>query len=315
MWLAPATSTPHGVTWFPNLADAIGLTPLRVLGGIGALALLTGRARRIFAAVSICLLASWYHATAQPVWSAPLLGWVLTTFVVARSPPRWIYAGTWLVLLLATSFDPADELLFAPRTWSPLAVAHFALLLGLASRGARPWAYGGIALLFLIRVIPGTSAVDSVGVALFFLAAWNPSWLRGKHASGAETFYYDGACGLCHRGVQLVATELETRSTMLFAPLAGPWFQSQGLDGAKLPDSVVFRDEHERVLVRSDAALAIAQRMGGLWRAIAALTSAIPRPLRDWVYNKIARIRLRLFARPDSVCPMLPPDARARFRD
>ena len=41
--------------------------------------------------------------------------------------------------------------------------------------------------------------------------------------------------------------------------------------------------------------------------------AAVPRPVRDWVYDFIARNRYRIFGQRDELCPILPADLRARF--
>jgi predicted DCC family thiol-disulfide oxidoreductase YuxK len=46
---------------------------------------------------------------------------------------------------------------------------------------------------------------------------------------------------------------------------------------------------------------------------MAAFIAVIPRPLRDVVYEFVARIRYRVFGRRDDLCPVVPPDLRARF--
>ena len=42
---------------------------------------------------------------------------------------------------------------------------------------------------------------------------------------------------------------------------------------------------------------------------------ALTRQLRDAVYDFIMRIRYRIFGRLDNVCPVTPPELRARFDD
>jgi predicted DCC family thiol-disulfide oxidoreductase YuxK len=39
----------------------------------------------------------------------------------------------------------------------------------------------------------------------------------------------------------------------------------------------------------------------------------VPRRLRDFVYDFVARIRYRVFGRRDDLCPVMPPELRARF--
>jgi predicted DCC family thiol-disulfide oxidoreductase YuxK len=46
---------------------------------------------------------------------------------------------------------------------------------------------------------------------------------------------------------------------------------------------------------------------------MAAFMAVIPRLLRDVVYDLVARIRYRVFGRRDDLCPVVPPDLRARF--
>jgi len=67
------------------------------------------------------------------------------------------------------------------------------------------------------------------------------------------------------------------------------------------------------VLMRSNAWVHILRRLGGGWRILSALVAVVPRPVRDLVYDFIARIRYRVFGRRDDVCPIVPPNLRARF--
>jgi predicted DCC family thiol-disulfide oxidoreductase YuxK len=69
----------------------------------------------------------------------------------------------------------------------------------------------------------------------------------------------------------------------------------------------------ERVLTRSAAALEVARYMGGAWR-LAAAGRLVPRPLRDAVYDFIARHRHSLVAEGEQ-CYIPPPAVRTRFVD
>ena len=69
----------------------------------------------------------------------------------------------------------------------------------------------------------------------------------------------------------------------------------------------------ERVEVRAAAVMRAAKYLGGPWR-LAALGAAVPRPLRDAVYDLIARHRHRLFGDP-AQCYLPPAAVRARFLD
>lgn len=67
------------------------------------------------------------------------------------------------------------------------------------------------------------------------------------------------------------------------------------------------------LLLRSAGALHALRRLGGGWRALAVVLGIVPREVRDAVYDFVARVRLRLFAKPADVCPFVPPLLRARF--
>ena len=80
-----------------------------------------------------------------------------------------------------------------------------------------------------------------------------------------------------------------------------------------LPDSIVIRTAEGSLLARSDAVVRILQRLGGGWRILGAIMAAIPRGLRNAVYDFIARIRYPVFGKRDDLCPLVPPELRRRF--
>jgi predicted DCC family thiol-disulfide oxidoreductase YuxK len=75
----------------------------------------------------------------------------------------------------------------------------------------------------------------------------------------------------------------------------------------------VVRTEDGRLLTRSAAVVHVLKCLGGPWRELGIVGGCVPRPLLDWVYDRIARIRHRLFAKPDDACPVIPRELRARF--
>jgi predicted DCC family thiol-disulfide oxidoreductase YuxK len=130
-----------------------------------------------------------------------------------------------------------------------------------------------------------------------------------------EIVYYDGQCGLCHRGVKFVLKHDRSGAAFRFAPLQGVTFQARvPVDQrAVLPDSMAVETATGWLLTRSDAFVHILRRLGGGWRIVAAAVAVIPRPLRDLVYDLVARGRHRIFGRPDELCPIVPPGLRSRF--
>lgn len=130
-----------------------------------------------------------------------------------------------------------------------------------------------------------------------------------------EMLFYDGHCALCHGTVQIVLKHDRTGSPLRFAPLQGSTFSSLVAPARRsgLPDSIVVLTEQGLLLVRSDALIHILRRLGGGWRFLSGLIAVVPRPVRDLGYDFVARIRYRVFGRREDLCPVVPPEWRARF--
>jgi predicted DCC family thiol-disulfide oxidoreductase YuxK len=83
-----------------------------------------------------------------------------------------------------------------------------------------------------------------------------------------------------------------------------------------LPDSMVLIDAWKgrpRVLLRSDAAIGIAKRLGFPY-ALATVAAILPKALRDSAYDAVARNRRRWFGGADA-CAFPTPELRARLLD
>jgi predicted DCC family thiol-disulfide oxidoreductase YuxK len=136
---------------------------------------------------------------------------------------------------------------------------------------------------------------------------------------------YDGVCGLCNRSVQFVLRhdrDKTFRFASLQSPLASQILDRHGRDASDLDSVYVVlhcdpsgtENTGEELLARSDAVLYIMQRLGGFWGATGSLPRCIPRPIRDWGYGIIARIRYRVFGKYDT-CPLPDAETRGRFLD
>ena len=129
-----------------------------------------------------------------------------------------------------------------------------------------------------------------------------------------DTIFYDGECGLCHGWVQLILPR-DKKNVFRFAPLQGKTFACSipPQQRASLPDSVVVLTTSGKLLVRSSAAVHVMRRLGGASALAAGLLWVIPRPLRDKLYDWVARQRKQRFARPAALCPIVPENLRDRF--
>jgi predicted DCC family thiol-disulfide oxidoreductase YuxK len=123
---------------------------------------------------------------------------------------------------------------------------------------------------------------------------------------------FDGVCNLCNGAIQFVI-ERDPAAHFHFAALqsdaAARLIECSGVRHA-LPDSIVLVEDG-RVFTRSTAALRIARHLRFPWPA-AYVMIVVPRPLRDWIYNLVARNRYAWFGRRE-VCMVPTPTLRARF--
>jgi predicted DCC family thiol-disulfide oxidoreductase YuxK len=124
---------------------------------------------------------------------------------------------------------------------------------------------------------------------------------------------FDGVCNFCSGSVK-TALALDREGVLRFTPLQSPFGQAiaarYGLD-LENPESFLFFDRG-RPLGASDAVLALAQRLGPAWSALAAILRPIPRRWRDTAYGLLARNRYRLLGKRDT-CMIPTPEQRARF--
>ncbi|NIA68395.1 thiol-disulfide oxidoreductase DCC family protein [Pelagibius litoralis] len=123
---------------------------------------------------------------------------------------------------------------------------------------------------------------------------------------------FDGVCVLCNGSMQFVLRH-ERMPTFHFAPIQSPpGRQALIAYGQAVEDwdSVVVIDDGT-VYLKSDAALRIARGLKAPWSWLTILR-VLPRGLRDWFYDRVARNRYRLFGRYDH-CMVPGPDLRRRF--
>ncbi len=122
---------------------------------------------------------------------------------------------------------------------------------------------------------------------------------------------YDGVCGLCNRTVQWILRR-DRDGAMRFAALDS----AVGREALRLlptlsgVDSVILL-HRDGAWVKSTAVLELARYVGGTWK-LALLGYLLPRPVRDWMYDVVARYRYRVFGRFES-CPLPAPEHRQRF--
>lgn len=121
---------------------------------------------------------------------------------------------------------------------------------------------------------------------------------------------FDGVCNLCTGSVRFVIAR-DARKQFRFASLQSP--AAEKLLGERSPLDTMVLVMGGTTYRKSTAALLIARRLDGLWPLLAVFL-AIPRFLRDAVYDWIGKRRYRMFGRTEA-CWQPQPELAERFLD
>ncbi len=125
---------------------------------------------------------------------------------------------------------------------------------------------------------------------------------------------FDGVCNLCTGAVRFVIKR-DPRKRFRFASLQSPVAEMllglETLERDRL-ESLVLVDGG-RMYRKSTAVLLTAKRLTGLWPLLS-IVLAVPRPLRDAVYDWVGNRRYRMFGKRD-VCWKPDTDLNDRFLD
>lgn len=123
---------------------------------------------------------------------------------------------------------------------------------------------------------------------------------------------FDGVCNLCNGFVQFVIKR-DKNAVFKFASLQSETGQ-EVLRKYNLPidelTSVIYV-QNENVFLRSEAALRIASQLDGIWK-LSKILLVFPTPLRDFVYNLVAKNRYRIFGKRDE-CMLPTAELKSRF--
>jgi predicted DCC family thiol-disulfide oxidoreductase YuxK len=130
---------------------------------------------------------------------------------------------------------------------------------------------------------------------------------------------YDGVCGLCN-GLNQFLLKRDPNDHFRFASLQSEFaasllkrFDIKAVDLDTVYVVADYAQPGERLLARSDAILHILGRLGGVW-GLLRVGRALPKSLRDALYNVVARNRYRVFGKYD-VCLMPEERHRKKFVD
>jgi predicted DCC family thiol-disulfide oxidoreductase YuxK len=123
---------------------------------------------------------------------------------------------------------------------------------------------------------------------------------------------FDGVCNLCNGMVSFIIkrdTERKFRFASLQAETSQLLLERFGLSGNEFESFVLIKED--QYFLKSTAALKTLRELGGIWKLLY-IFIYIPRPLRDFLYDMIAKSRYKVFGKRDT-CMIPTPELEARF--
>lgn len=122
---------------------------------------------------------------------------------------------------------------------------------------------------------------------------------------------FDGECNFCNRSVQFIIKR-DPEGYYKFASLQSDIGQKI-LKEYSVPENInsFILIDNNRCYSKSSATLRVCKNLKGLWKLFHSLL-IVPRPIRDFFYEIIAKNRYKWFGKKDS-CMLPSPDIRKRF--
>jgi len=131
-------------------------------------------------------------------------------------------------------------------------------------------------------------------------------------AHGRPVVLFDGICNLCSGSVQF-AIARDPAATLRFAaiqsPLGQDFLRRRGLPTDDF--ETFYLIDEGRIFEKSSAFLRMVAYLRWPWPVLRVM-QVVPRPLRDWLYDRIARNRYRLFGQRET-CLLPTPEIAGRF--
>ena len=130
-----------------------------------------------------------------------------------------------------------------------------------------------------------------------------------KNSTTQKIIIFDGICALCNSSITILM-RLDTKKRFRYSSLQGEFVKT--LDIEPDIDSIIFYDDGV-FYYKSTAILKILESLGRPWVLIK-IFYIIPRVIRDFIYDIIAKYRYRIFGKMQS-CRMPKEDEKSLFID
>ncbi len=132
---------------------------------------------------------------------------------------------------------------------------------------------------------------------------------------GKKIILFDGVCNLCNSAINFVIKH-DRKDVFRYASLQSDvgrkLIEERNINTASL-DSILLIEEKGTFAHKSTAALKIARQLSGMYPLLS-VCLVLPKFLRDWVYDFIAKNRYKWFGKKDS-CMIPTPELKALFLD
>ena len=229
--------------------------------------------------------------------------------------PSWMDGSAITHLLnnpLARDYFIRDLLLWSPEifrqimTWSALVLEIGFALLVIFSK-TRVYAWFMIMSMHLGILVIVDFPDLTLGVIMIHLFTFNANWFKSENSQSVVIF--DGVCGFCNKSVDRLM-KLDTQNIFHYTSLQGELVKTLDVD-PKI-DSIIFYKDGA-LYYKSTAILQILRSLGGVW-IVTNLFYLIPRVVRDFVYDIIAKYRYKFFGKMES-CRMPKGGEQALFID
>ena len=246
--------------------------------------------------------ASWYM---PPIlfWGAWLMLGVAYTIsgLDKAMSPSWQDGSAITHLLsnpLARDYFVRDFFLCLPETfrqvltWGTLALEISFGLFAIFSK-TRLWAWCMIMLMHLGILLIIDFPDLTFGVIMLHLFTFDARWFKTQKKERIVIF--DGVCGFCNKSIDLLI-KIDDEKLFKYTSLQGEYVNK--LDISKDLDSIVFYED-EKIYYKSTAVLKILRSLGGVG-ILANIFFIIPRFVRDFIYDVIAKYRYNIFGKMET---------------
>lgn len=254
-------------------------------------------------------------------------GWGVEKKEVSWSMPLILYWGAWIIVGVSYSISGLDKAM-APSwqdgsaithllnnplardyflrdflgalpegihhilTWSTLALEIGFGIFVLFSK-TRMWAW----FMIMAMHIGILSIIDfadlTLGVMMLHLFTFDPRWFRVEYKQ--QIVIFDGICGFCNKSLDTLM-QLDESKVFKYTSLQGEYVKTLKLNKG-IESIILYQDG--KLYYKSTAILKIVRSLGGLW-VFSIIFYLIPRSIRDFIYDVIAKYRYHIFGKMDS---------------